>query len=678
MKSLRYRALLGAYIALAWAAPTWAQDQEAAESDEAVEELTVTGVRTAVDSLGIDLDAESIKGLPGGNDDVLHVITMLPGVAQNSDFEGGMAVRGSRPLDNEFRVDFLNVGYLFHFAPGSVVDGDVVDGFTFHPAGFGARFQDKIGGVVDVRTRSPNADDLSVMLDANLLHSGVLVEGPVNDRQRGYFSARASYYDLILEPLIERQNEDAEEPDLVQLPRYRDYRGKYQIDIGDSSRVDLLLDGATDSVELLFDDENTEVLQDPALAGQHRFGLKYHRQGAVFTHDGGGADLFEQVIAGFGHTETDLNIRLGGAGDIEMITNDLTLRVEATLRRMGRHQFTFGGTITDRNFDYDVVLRDNGCTEFEVDCRFTDSEQLTAESSLNLLRQRFFGNYDLQLFDNLTLSLGSAYTADDYLDRSSFEPRGQLRWQFAERSTFTAGAGRYHQLPAVEYMERTLGNPLLDYLQSDHYVLGMRHRFLNGWLVKADVYEKSMSNLVTGNEGTRYDNRGVGEARGAELMVQGHFGPRWVGWLSLSYAESERTDLDTGQTFAFEFDQPLIASLVAKHQISDTLSFGARAIFHSGAPDTRIVGGTPDPENEGLFIPIYGPINGDRLPDYFRLDLRLDWNPSWFNNGQLYFEVLNATNRENVTAYEYEPDYSDREAVSQIPVFVSIGVRKSL
>ena len=88
-------------------------------------------------------------------------------------------MRGTRPLDNTYRVDFMEVGYLFHFGTGSVVDGDLVDGFTFHPAGYGARYQGVIGGVVDARTRDPLKDGVRAVFDANLIHGGVLVEGRV-------------------------------------------------------------------------------------------------------------------------------------------------------------------------------------------------------------------------------------------------------------------------------------------------------------------------------------------------------------------------------------------------------------------------------------------------------------------------------------------------------------------
>ncbi len=142
-----------------------------------------------------------------------------------------------------------------------------------------------------------------------------------------------------------------------------------------------------------------------------------------------------------------------------------------------------------------------------------------------------------------------------------------------------------------------------------------------------------------------------------------------------------REDLDTGERFDFAYDQPLIASLVAKFVASERISLGAKAWFHSGPPHTPILGGEPDPENPGGFLPRYGAINSERLPRYFRLDFRVDWQPdpakgSLWRDAKVYFELLNATSHRNVSGYEYAHDYASRQAITQIPLFASIGVRK--
>ena len=632
--------------------------------------------------LAIEMDSETLAGIPGINDDPLSALTTLPGVAVNDDFEGGAAVRGTRPVDNAYRVDFMDVGYLFHFGTGSVVDGDLVEGFTFHPAGYGARYQGVIGGVVDARTRAPAKDGVRAVLDANLIHGGVLLEGPFSDNSRAYFSTRASYYDLVLEPFLSEINDsETDDVDVVQLPRFHDYRGRMQVDLRAGARVDFLVDGAGDEAELLFHDESTETLQDPALAGAHRFALDYDRQAIVYSRPSSSGDKDWGWRLGWAHNRTDFSARLGGAGTVETSVSDNTIRLEAG-NPIRNHRLDWGFTFSRLEIDYDVLLRDTGCTEFEVHCRFTDADPVATADGQGLNRLRVFVEGGFQLFasgdQGLNLIVGTGYAQDDFLDERELAPRLRLEWQIAPRSSLTFGTGRYHQQPAFEYIEDELGNRELPYLQADHYVLAFKHRFANGLLVRMDVYGKNSRNLVTASPVSRYDNRGVGTARGAELLLQGALGPRWFGWVALSYSRALREDLDTGERFDFEYDQPLIASIVAKFLLSEQVSLSAKAWHHSGPPHTAILGGEPDPANAGAFLPIYGEVNGERLPSYLRLDVRADFRPRRWRNVNFYMEILNATNHRNVSSYEYEHDYSARRPITQIPLFLSIGVRKEI
>ena len=645
----------------------------AAQADE---ELVVIGVPLEdQDPVGIHMDAETLAGIPGVNDDPLSALATLPGVAVNNDFEGGAAVRGGRPVDNAYRVDFLDVGYLFHFGTGSVVDGDLVEGFTFHAAGYGPRYQNVIGAVVDAETRDPAALKREAMLDVNFIQGGVLVEGPLSDGQRAYFSARGSYYDLVMVPFLDQINDsESDDVDVVQLPRFWDYRGRYQIDLGERSGIDILVDGAMDEAELLYHEESTETLQDPALAGAHRFALDYSRQGIVFSHDGATEGWRSRL--GLSRNDTGFSARLGGAGDVATRVVEDALRAEVQAPVADSHRLGFGLTTTRAIVRYDVLLRDAGCTEFEVDCRFSDADPVAASDDLPMRRFNAYLEDRWSLGNALSVNLGVAYGRDDYLEESVIEPRASVVWTPSARSTVTLAAGDHHQLPAFEYIEEQLGNPDLAYLTAEHYVLSFRHRFKTGWLVRAETYRRQSRNLVTANAATRYDNRGRGTARGLELLVQGHFGPRLVGWMALSYAESVRHDPDTGRTFDFAYDQPLIASLVAKFLLREQLSLSGKAWFHSGPPHTAVLGGEPDPTNPDGYLPIYGEINAERLPSYFRFDLRADWTLGRWRDLRVYAEVLNATSHRNVSGYEYSADYASRRAITQIPWFISLGVRK--
>ncbi len=76
--------------------------------------------------------------------------------------------------------------------------------------------------------------------------------------------------------------------------------------------------------------------------------------------------------------------------------------------------------------------------------------------------------------------------------------------------------------------------------------------------------------------------------------------------------------------------------------------------------------------------------NADRLPDYLSLDLRIARTWRWQEQSlSLFFELTNASNRDNVGAYEYDVEEDEEnggyvllpEAVTLLPRIPSLGVR---
>jgi hypothetical protein len=651
--------------------PIAAQEADESPDDEVIDEITVLGDRITGDPpFGFAMDKEALARMPGTQDDPIKAVVTLPGVLTNSDFDTGVALRGTRPGDNRYYLDFLPTGYLFHLTGLSVVDGDMVAQLKLLSAGFGVPYQGIIGGIIAANTRDPAADQAAGIIDISLIDAGLMAEGPLTDRQRAAASVRVSYYNLVIGDLVEeRQEEDEQGLDIIQLPRYTDYRARYQVDIGARGKLDFLVDGATDDVHFNLNDDDPNAVLDPARAGSYRFDIAYARQGLVYSqpYDTG------QLRLGIGQIQTDISGEFGDVGQTESQVNETVFRLLNRTMFSG-HNFKFGVSISAIDLERDLVIRDNGCTEFDVDCLFSDEELETSRIGVNFVQGNVFIEDQFGLSNTLDLTVGLGYTGDDYLNQSALEPRARLDWSTSDAVTISAGLGRYSQLPSFDYTDPNLGNPALLYLQADHYVLGVNALISRGYIGSFNVFYKDLDNLVTSDGVTRYDNGGEGRAWGAEIMLRKGIG-NLNGWFSLTWSRSFRTDTENGQTSRFEFDQPLSASIVAKYDLSETVSVSGRVAYHSGAPVTPILGAQPNPDRPDGFLPDYGKLNSDRLPAYFRTDLRLDWNTGW-RNTTLYFEVINATDHENVAAYEYNVDYSGRKNVEQLPMFISFGAKK--
>jgi hypothetical protein len=111
---------------------------------------------------------------------------------------------------------------------------------------------------------------------------------------------------------------------------------------------------------------------------------------------------------------------------------------------------------------------------------------------------------------------------------------------------------------------------------------------------------------------------------------------------------------------AFDVTHSATSSITAA--INPDWSVGTTARYGSGAPRTPIIGGTK--MTDGRFEPRYGNLMSERLPSYTRLDarvMRYIRTPSALVT--TFAEVLNVTNRGNVTAFTYDPTYTSRQAV---------------
>jgi len=106
---------------------------------------------------------EEIRRLPGGSEDVLRAISILPGVARVEARRNDLIVRGGAPSENLFIVDGIEAQNINHFGtqgsgggPLSYINLDYVDQTTFSTGGFGVRYGDKLSSVLNIELKDDN------------------------------------------------------------------------------------------------------------------------------------------------------------------------------------------------------------------------------------------------------------------------------------------------------------------------------------------------------------------------------------------------------------------------------------------------------------------------------------------------------------------------------------------
>lgn len=639
-----------------------------------LERVEIKGRRDMPPAGRTSLSGSELQRMPGAGSDPMKAIQSLPGIVVNDDSSSEPAVRGARPGDNAYLVDFLPVGYVFHVGGlTSVFHPDLVRRFDLSSAAFGAESPDVVGAVFDITLRDPRRDRLGGIVDVSFLGASALVESPLGERAAFFFAARRSYFDVFTKSV-----EDDEEGVRFTLPVYSDYQGKLVWDVSPNQRLSLHLNGAADRLDFTVRSNSKIAQQDPVLAGNSNSRTAYRTQAVVWR-----ATPVERISnrLAVGQTADEQTARLGSAQAAMVNVSNRFVREQLSLE-LGSHQVMIGGSVTQSDFDLDLDLRNARCTEFDPNCDLTSAPRAA-------LRQRIRVNYtDAYLTDRWQFhprwaaTLGVRSTNDDYLDRRYTEPRAGLEWALAPRTTLSAAWGRHDQFPNGDQVLREIGNPLLNRVRARHGVIGLTQGHASGWSWRLEAYEKRFTDFAVADSRLNYVNGGSGASQGAELLLRkdtvagsgGGFWSRVSGFLSLTAAQARRRNDVTGESFRFDYDQPLAATLVASWKPGGTLQYGAKWSYHTGAPFTPIVGTRAD--GTGRLLPVYGPINSQRLGPYHRLDLRVDRQFSERFSG--YLELINAYARKNPSGFSYSADYSERKPVYQLPALLSFGVQYRL
>jgi outer membrane receptor for ferrienterochelin and colicin len=268
---------------------------------------------------------------------------------------------------------------------------------------------------------------------------------------------------------------------------------------------------------------------------------------------------------------------------------------------------------------------------------------------------------------------------------NGFEPRLGFTYILSNKNSIKLGYSRSKQ-----YMQTASnsisGTPLDVWIPSseqikpqtsDQYSLGYFHNFLdNAIQTSVEVYYKDMKDQVDFKDfadpvlNPKIESElrfGIARAYGVEFLLQKQEG-KITGWISYTYSRSERkiNDIQEKDWFLSPYDTPHDISLVLTYDITERLSVSTNWVYQTGkpftAPEARVtvpVVSANNPRDEGLVLPYYGGRNNDRLPDYHRLDLGVQWKSrKWKDNkrGILSVSFYNVYRRSNASAIVFEPD----------------------
>ncbi|MCF8261922.1 MAG: TonB-dependent receptor [Melioribacteraceae bacterium] len=622
---------------------------------------------------------EEIRRAPGGFEDVVRALAVLPGVAQTSAGRNDLIVRGGAPSENLFLVDGLVVPNINHFGtqgatggPLSFINLDFVSETTFSTGGFSSLYGDKLSSVLRINLREGRDDRIGGKALISASQFGLNLEGPFSEKGNFILSVRRSYLDFIFNAA-----------GFNFVPEYWDVLGKFNYDIDKNNKLSFLFVSAFDKVK--FNNEDTEDVYDNAQIlgsdqNQYATGLNYRR----LFKDGFLRITLSRNFVDYDTFQKDTTLSPIFLNKSREGENELKAQLVYKLSQSA--ELTGGFSAKNIKFETDVLFPANFKTTFGEILPITSVNENRRYTKLG-----GFFQYSDVLGNRLRFNLGFRWDYFDAIENKNyFSPRFSTSYIIDELTNISASAGIYYQSPSYIWLVADPANRKLNSVKVDQYIFGIERILradirlkLEGFYKKYNNYPTSLIRpyLVLANTGGGFGgaannfssfgleplvSSGFGNVRGVEVSIQKKSSdiPHY-GIMSLTYSESNFTGLD-GVSRTGSFDQTWIFNVSAGYIFNKKWEASLKFRYSTGSPYTPF-------NNDGTQSP--SEYLSERFTPAHSLDLRVDrrWN---FENWSLiaYLDVQNIYNRKNVSNIRW--DYLTNKVAenSQIGVLPSIGV----
>ncbi|HTM19745.1 MAG TPA: TonB-dependent receptor plug domain-containing protein, partial [Kofleriaceae bacterium] len=644
-------------------------------------ETVVEGEREVLEVTRRTLERRQLTNVPGTFGDPIRVIQTLPGLARTPFATGFLVIRGSNPDDSGVFVDGHRVPLLFHFLGGpSFLNPEFLEKLDLYPGGFPARFGRAHGGIVAIETRSAKSDGVHGAADVDLLDSSGYLRFPVGKHGAFALAGRRSYLDFMLGFFLP-------EPDpgntLIVVPVYYDYQARYDQDLGKQGKVTLFAFGSTDTLDVLSVDAEDETSLDLSTA------IKFFR--IIGTYKRPFVDDLALTLSwAYGRDSVSYGSSQQDAGspftsfnaDVDVLS--YRMRVDGKLRP---------NLILDTGLDMESrVTHYRALLPIADDVASPENLDIDPELLETSTDQLAVGLYtDLAWNPTRRLRLIPGLRLDGYLldalNRWSIDPRLVGRYQIDPHWTAKGYVGRFSQPPQPEALDRQFGNPTLTIEHGLHVGAGAEWVPRRLWSLDGEVYwVKRMNQVafsdrvsvdpVTGDVKRLYwENTRSGDTVGFELLAKREVTRQLYGWLSytLSWSRTRRTPDD--RWLPTGLDQRHTLNAVASYKTDGGWELGARYRLATGAPDTPVVGGTFDAD-QNSYLPVEGALRSTRRKTFNQLDVRVDrtWTFNTWMFG-LYLDIQNVLAVDNVEATQWDYRYRESAPVTSVPFLPTLGIR---
>ena len=681
-----------------------------------LDEIVVVGGRlSAVENLMIGSEKfkpQILKNIPSalGESDIMKIVLTLPGVTSVGEASSGYNVRGGATDQN---LILFNGGTVFNpshlFGLFTSFNSDAVENVELFKSSIPVEYGGRISSVLNVTSKEANMQKFTGSASIGLLTSKANLEIPiVKDHVSLLLNGRTTYSDWILKQLPEDSGYKNGKANFF------DFGGVLTWKLNNMHRLKLY--GYWSKDKFSFSSEDRYGYQNRNFSAEWRSMLSERVTATLsagldhydyFNEERGVPSMAARLSFGIDQLWAKLHIRQH-LSEKQTLTYGLSMQhynVQA-----GRYEpVGEGSCIMTDQLQKEKALESAAYIEYEHS--LTDKLSVSAGlrySMFNALGPRDVNHYDEGELPSMETLLGTRHETGIYKTYHAPEFRLSARYALQENLSLKAGFNTMHQY-IHKVSNTSIMSPTDIWKLSDYNIKPQ-----NGWQAAAGIYHETKDKRYEFSAEVYYKHIGdylnyrssavllmnhhletdvistSGKAYGIELQAKKPIG-KLNGWVSYTFSRSLlRQDdkrvampLNNGDWYPSEYDRPHEVKAVLNFKFTERYSLSSNFNYATGRPTTLPAGKYYDSYSQ-KYMPYYTDRNTYRIPDYMRLDLAFNIEPTHrltsFLHTSFSIGVYNALARKNayniyyVTEGEEIKGYKLSVFGTAIP-YVSLNIR---
>ena len=653
--------------------------------------MVVGGRQSAVNNMMIGSEKfkpQILKNIPSafGESDIMKIALTLPGVTSVGEASSGYNVRGGATDQN---LILFNGGTVYNpshlFGLFTSFNSDAVEDVELFKSSIPVEYGGRISSVLKVNSKEANMQKLTGSASIGALTSKLNLELPiVKDHVSLLLNGRTTYSDWILKQLPEDsgyKNGNA---------NFYDFGGVLTWKVNSMHRLKVFGYWSYDKFSFSSDDnygyKNRNIsaewrsILNEKITATFSAGLDHYD---YFNEDRYVPSMAARLSFGIDQVWAKLNIR-HRLSEKEVLTYGLSTQhynVQA-----GKYEpVGEESRITTDQLEKEKALESAAYIDYEHQV----NEKLSVSAGLrysmfNALGPRNVNYYDASELPSEETLLETRHESGIIKTYHAPEIRLSAKYLLQDNLSLKAGFNTMHQY--IHKVSNTLiMSPTDIWKLSDLNIkpqtgwqaaAGIYHETANkNYEFSAEVYYKHISNylnyrssaVLLMNHHLETDVISTkGKAYGIELQAKKPLG-KLNGWVNYTYSRSllKQDDsrvampLNNGEWYPAEYDRPHEVKAVLNYKFTERYSFSSNFNYATGRPTTVPAGKYYDTYNH-RYMPYYTDRNKFRIPDYMRLDLAFNIEPTHkltsFLHTSFSIGVYNALARKNAYTIYYVSD----------------------